>query len=59
MHTDRFDIIAAELARLTDEIAAINRQPLDTRLDLQSLRASEKPEFDFRAPPVNDWRLHR
>ena len=36
MQTNRFDYIAAELARLSSEIEAINQQPFDTRLDLRS-----------------------
>lgn len=59
MHNDRFDAITAELERLAMEIAAINRQPFDTRIDLRSI--TEKTESDEELPliSVNDWRLHR
>ena len=58
MQTNRFDAIAAELERLAEEIAAINRQPFDTRIDLRSSRKDDGVSIEIDQALVRDWHLH-
>lgn len=44
VQTSRFDAIAAELARLSAEIEAINRQPLVTRIDLRPQKKEKEAD---------------
>jgi hypothetical protein len=58
MQSNRFDAIAAELERLADEIAVINSQPFDPRIDLRSTRKAEKV-LDDALPHFRNWSLHK